>query len=499
MEREHQVSIRALEWDDPRPVIFIHGDVDGMIAACLFVRSRGDQAIIRFTGARRLAGDLQALNERVSEGLGVSEVLLGNVPVRPASIGAIRQAVAQEIPVVWVDHHSTRQDLLDEVSAIEGVSFLHDSEVEGPPSSLAARICELADPHTERLLQVAQGGDAEDPWIKDRHTLLSAFIGRGDPDTLRRLALQDDLAEEDQEVIRAHVEREAAADEFVNEVEHPTHDIQGHSMVLLDARGRDVGYLPRRVEARYPDAALRALAVDENTVLVTSAEKGRDLLRLLRSLPWTGGVYVGGRPHQVRITPGDLGMDAALAILCDSNSWPQGLEAPPPKSGRNQQSSRRGGGSRRAPAVQSGGRSFFSQVVEQRVISDLLEEALRDDHHLEVFRGEGNSACATFVLVSGSAVRHVSIFCSRVNAAVDSIPVDSSVLRVNGGCAIWARAEANPEDGYLDVVYGWFGREPGRRPPSADGGRGGQAAIPQRRFDRISTPDELAEALFGWQ
>ena len=499
MEREHQVSIRALEWDEPRPVIFIHGDVDGMVAACLFVRSRGDQAIIRFTGARRLAGDLQALSERVSEGLGVTEILLGNVPVRPASIGAIRQAVAQDVPVVWVDHHSTRQDLLDEVSTIEGVTFLHDSEVEGPPSSLAARACDLTDSHTERLLQVAQGQDAEDPWIKDRHTLLSAFIGRGDPDTLRRLALQDDLAEEDQEVIRAHLAREAAADEFVGEVEHPTHDIQGHSMVLLDARGRDVGYLPRRVEARYPDAALRVLVVDDNTILVTSGEKGRDLLRLLRALPWPGGVYVGGRPHQVRVTPGDLDVDEALAILCDSNSWPTGLEAPPPKSGRGQQPRQRRGGSRQDQSLQQGDRGFFSKVVEQRVIADLLEEALRDDHPLDVFRGEGDGNCATWVLVSGDAVRHVSIFCSRVNAAVDRIPVHSRVLRINGGCAIWARAEANPDDGYLDVVFGWFGREPGRRPPSADGGRGTHAAIPQDRFDRISTPDELAEALFGWQ
>jgi len=497
MEREHQVSIRALEWDEARPVIFIHGDVDGMVAACLFVRSRGEQAIIRFTGARWLASDLQALGDRISEGLGVTEILIGNVPVRPASIGAVRQAVAQEVPVVWVDHHSTRQDLLDEVAGIEGVTFLHEVVEEGPPSGLVARICELTDPHAERLLQVAEGAGAEDPWIRDRHTLLSAFIGRGDPDTLRRLALKDELAEEDQETIRAHVAREAAADEFVSETEHPTHDIQGHTMVLLDARDRDVGYLPRRVEARYPDTDLRVLVVDDNTVLITSAEKGRDLLRLLRSLPWPGGVYVGGRPHQVRVTPGELGMDAALTILCDSSSWPSGLEAAPPRPQRQQQNQRRSS-PRKSRGGPDGGRSFFAQVVEQRVLADLLEEALRDDHPLEVFRGEGDGSCATFILVSGRAVRHISIYCSRVNAAVDRIPVHTSVLGVNGGCAIWARAEANPDDGYLDVVFGWFGREPGRRPPSADGGRGTHASIPQNRFDRISTPDELAEALFGW-
>jgi len=498
MEREHQVSIRALEWDEPRPVIFIHGDVDGMIAACLFVRSRGEQAIIRFTGARRLASDLQALGDRISEGLGVTEILIGNVPVRPASIGAIRQVVAQEVPVIWVDHHSTRQDLLDEVAAIDGVTFLHETEVEGPPSGLVAQMCELTDSQTERLLQVAQGADAEDPWILDRHTLLSAFIGRGDPDTLRRLAMEEELSEQDREAIEAHVAREAAADEFVGEVEHPTHDIHGHTMVLLDARGRELGYLPRRVEARYPDADLRILVVDDGTILVTASEKGRDLVRLLRSLPWPSGVFVGGRPHQVRVSPGDLGMDGALAILCDPNSWPQGLEAAPARSSRSPQGSRRSP-PRRGSSGHGSGRGFFAQVVEQRVIADLLEEALRDDHPLEVFRGEGDASCATFVLVSDGVVRHISMYCSRVNASVERIPVSRSVLRINGGCAIWARAEANPEDGYLDVVYGWFGRDPGQRPPSADGGRGTHAEIPHGRFDRISSPDELAEALFGWR
>ncbi len=504
MERDQYVSIRDMTWDEPKPVIFVHGDVDGMVSACLFVRGRGEGSEIRFTGARRLAGDLQALADRVAGGLQVSEVLIGNVPVRPASIGAARQLLGQGVPMIWVDHHTTRQALVEEVSGLEAMTFLHDAELEGPPCSLAARALELDDEHVTKLMEVGRGAGSEDDWIRDRHVLLSAFIGRGSPDTLRRLAFQEELGDEDREVIDRHLAREAAADEFVSEVEHPVHEISGLKMVVLDARDKDVGYLPRRVEARYGDMDLRVIVPDEKTIVMTSAERGRDLVRLLRSLPWPSGTFVGGRPHQARITPGPLPLQAALDILCDVSSWPKDIEAAatrPPRDNRRQNqrwAPQRGGP--RASSDDRWQRPFFSRVVEQRVIADLMEEALHLDKRLDVFRGEGGDACAAITLDGGNAVRRVSLFCSRVNAEVSHIPVPASLAGRPGACAIWARAEVNPEDGYLDVVFGWFGRAANQTMPRLDDpGRTGLCQVPQDRFTRVRSAEELVEKLFGWR
>ncbi len=506
MEREQYVSIRDMSWDEPKPVVFVHGDVDGMVAACVFVRGRGEGAEIRFTGARRLAGDLQALADRIMGGLGVTEVLIGNVPVRPASIGAARQILGQGVPMVWVDHHTTRQNLVEEVSGLASMNFLYEAELEGPPCALAARALELDDEHVQRLLQVVQGADSEDDWIRDRHVLLSAFIGRGSPDTLRRLAFSEELDDQDREVIDTHLAREAAADEFVLEVEHPIHEISGLKMVVLDARDRDVGYLPRRVEARYGDMDLRVIVPDEKTIVMTSAERGRDLVRLLRTLPWPSGTFVGGRPHQARITPGPLPLQSALDILCDPSSWPSDIEAaatrPPRDKGRSNQrwspGPRRGGPP--ANAQDRWQRNFFSRVVEQRVIADLMEEALHLDKRLDVFRGEGGDACAAITLDGGNVVRRVSLYCSRVNADVSHIPVPASLAGRPGACAVWARAEVNPEDGYLDVVFGWFGRDAKQPMPRLDdAGNTGMCLVPQDRFTRVRSAEELIAKLFGWR
>ena len=183
MDNDAFVSIRDMQWEQPKPVIFVHGDVDGMVTACIFLRARGGDAELRFTGARRIAGDLQALAERIQGGLQVSEVLIGNVPVRPPAVGAVRQLLATDISVTWVDHHNTRQPLLDEIAAFEGVNFLHDAE-EAHPSHLAARVLELEDPHIDRLIQIPEGAESDDDWVQSCHTLFekapALFSGKVD-------------------------------------------------------------------------------------------------------------------------------------------------------------------------------------------------------------------------------------------------------------------------------------------------------------------------------
>ena len=492
MQPQRPVQIRDLSWTDPRPVIFVHGDVDGMVTACVLLNSRGADTEVRFSGARRIAGDLQALAERVGEGLPVSEVLIGNVPVRPATIGAVRQLVGRDVPVVWVDHHSTRQNLLEEVGAIDGVTFLHDAESEDPPSSLAARVTESAEPHVQRLLSVSRGADSDDEWVRDRNVLLSSLIGRGDADTLRRLATEDELSDGDREAIRDHIARESAADEFVNEVEHPIHEIAGLKIVVLDARGREVGYLPRRVEARFGDLDLRVIAPDEETIVVTSSDRSRDLVRLLRALPWPTGTFVGGRPHQARITPGPTRIDTALDILGDAASWPTNIDAVASRQPRGD-----GGRGRRRqpPRMDDSGvaRTFFERVVEQRVIADLMEVALQNESPLEIYRGGEAGGCGLFVFTTGKISRHVALYCSRATANVDSAPVPPRVLNTRDGCLVWALAAEDPDDGWLDVSFRWFGRAPGQRPPGA-GGR----FLPSDRFTPVRTIDGLVERLFGW-
>jgi len=133
------------------------------------------------------------------------------------------------------------------------------------------------------------------------------------------------------------------------------------------------------------------------------------------------------------------------------------------------------------------------------VISDLMEVALAADETLEVFRGDLGAEPVSFVLVSGGVTRNMSLYCTRVNADVRSIPVPGSVARQRGGCAVWARAELDPEEGYLDVVYGWFGRDPGHRPPNVDSRKGDTGQVSSGRFDRLSSPEALAERLFGWR
>ncbi len=508
MERDTFVAIRDLTWSTSKPVIFVHGDVDGMLAACVFLRGRGGEAEVRFTGARRLARDLQALADAIADGLPVQEVLIGNVPVRPAAIGAVRQILAAGAPVTWVDHHTTRQNLLDEVGALDGLTFLHDAELEGPPSQLAARAIELEPENVERLLGIAGSAEAEDSWLKDRHSLLSAQIGRCQVDILRRLAADEELTDEDRKTVLAHRAREAAADALVFETEHPRHEFGGCSLVIVDGRGQDVGFLPRRVESRFEDVDLRVIVPDEQTVLLTSSDRSRDLVRLLRALPWPAGVFVGGRPHHARIDPGTAGMDAVMAILSDGASWPADVAAaaarPPrePRGARPQKPWRDGGGRGGRPRSVGSTRGFFEQVVEQRFLADLSETVWRAGEEMAVFRGESTGSAGALVLELDGVARRVALFCTSSGAQVSQLPVPATLVDMPDACVVWAQAPERNRD-RLAPRYRRFGHDPAQPLPAIDDlpttppGQGSARLLPASRLTSVRSIQALSDKLFG--
>ena len=508
MDRDTFVSIRDLNWDEKKPVVFVHGDVDGMVTACIFLRGRGNEAEVRFTGARRLARDLQALSDGIVDGLPVQEVLIGNVPVRPAAIGAVRQILSSGVPVVWVDHHTTRQNLLDEVGSLDGLTFLHDAEPEGPPSQLAARAIELETDQVERLMAIPTGAESEDPWLQDCHSLLSAQIGRCQPDVLRRLAADEELSDEDREEIASHRAREAAADTLVFETEHPHYEFSGSSLVVVDARGQEVGFLPRRVESRFGEVDLRVIVPDDQTVLLTSPDRSRDLVRLLRALPWPAGVFVGGRPHHARIDPGTAGIDAVMSILTDAASWPADIAAAaarPPREPRSGGSHRQRGGGPGVGADRGGAvavRGAFEQAVEYRFLAELSEVVWKAGEQMAVYRGEPSGICANLVLELDGVSRRVALFCTAASASSAQLPVPFSMSDMPDACVIWAVADDRGRD-RLSLRYRWFGDEPGEPlPPIADLPRGRDPAgevrmVPARQFTNLRAIQALADRLFG--
>jgi len=516
MDHDAFVSIRDLQWEQPKPVIFVHGDVDGMVTACVFLRAKGQEAELRFTGARRIAGDLQALAERIGEGLSVSEVLIGNVPVRPPAIGAVRQILGTDVPVTWVDHHNTRQPLLDEVAELSGVTFLHDLEEE-QPSCLAARVLELEDDHVSRLTQIPDGGKSEDEWIHSCHTLLSSLIGRGRADILKRLAESEDLTDEDRELIDQHRAREDAADTLVSGTEHALHAIGNYHLVVIDGRGHDVGFLPRRVDARFPDVELRVMVPDDQTVMVTTNERNRDLVRLLRALPWPSGVFVGGRSYQARIDPGPTSMDVVLDILRDPSSWPSNIDAAAQRPPRERRPS---GGKGRPPKQKWGGwneprldagddprrmwrRGFFERMLEQRLTADLMETAWRQGKRIDVLRAEADDAGYTLLMDSDAASRHVAVFCSPKGAEIRHVPVPASLAERPEGCLVWVEVDDDKAPQRIEPDYLWYGDTPGYALPPLDdlrsvkGGHDTFYLLPRDRFTRAGSVKNLAERLFG--
>ncbi len=514
MEHDAFVSIRDLQWEQPRPVIFVHGDIDGMVTACIFLRAKGGDAELRFTGARRIAGDLQALAERIQAGLSVSEVLIGNVPVRPPAIGAVRQLLATDTGVTWVDHHNTRQPLLDEVGELSGVSFLHDPEEARPPC-LATRVLQIEDPHVDRLLGIPEGKESDDDWVRSCHTLLASLIGRGRADVLRRVADSDELTDEDRTLIAEHVARETAADALVFEQEHVLHEIGPHKLVILDGRGQDVGFLPRRVESRYPDVALRVMVPDDSTVMVTTNERGRDLVRLLRALPWPAGVFVGGRSYQARIDPGPTSVDVVLDILRDGSSWPQNIDAAATRPPRERRSAparapKQKWGAWTEPDLPAGDdprrmwrRGFFERMLEQRVVADLMEEAWRRGKRIDVLRAEADDAGYTLLMDSDQASRHVAIFSAPRGADVPHVPVPSTLADRPEGCLVWVEIDDAKAPDRLELRYLWYGDTPGYSLPPLDelrSVRGGDEQfqlLPRDRFERVGSTGALLEKLFG--
>lgn len=513
MGSEYIASIRDLQWDTPRPVILVHGDVDGMVTACIFLRGSKDDAEVRFTGARRLSGDLQALSNRIQEDLPVSEVLIGNVPVRPPAIGAVRQILAADVPVTWVDHHATRQPLLDEVNSLKGMTFLHDAEMEAPPSSLAARALELDDEAIDRLMSISNGKESEDEWVRDRHTLLAAQIGHGQPAVVHRVAGGEDLCDEDRETIELHLKREAAADALVDQEEHPGVDLDPVKLVIIDGREQDVGYLPRRVEARYPDVGIRCIIPDDSTLMVTSAERSWDLVRLLRGLPWPDGIFVGGRPYHARIDPGDLGIDAVLEVIKDVSAWPEDISAAAARQPRNKRNARnkrpkapRGGGSPKPRAESAPGpiqpRGFFEQMVEQRLLADLLLDAWRNDERIEVLRAGSDDAGFTMILESFGIIRHTALVCTMADARLPDVPVALALADKPEGCVIWAEVENDPQG--IRLIYHWLGSDPGRpiiplgdfKRIGGDRGPASAVLVPRGKFTHVPSIHALSKRLF---
>ena len=431
--------------------------------------------------------------------------MIGNVPVRPAAIGAVRSILAAGVPVVWVDHHTTRQNLLDEVDSLDRLTFLHDAELDTPPSTLAARVLGTEESHVNRLIEIGAGADSDDDWLSDCHALLCAQIGRCSPDILRRLALDGELSDEDRELIRAHHAREEAADELIERTEHPHLDIGGRALVVIDARGRDVGFLPRRVEARFGDVDLRVIVPDEQTVLLTAADRSRDLVRLLRSLPWPAGVYVGGRPHHARIDPGAAGVTAIMDILTDPRSWPSDIDAAsarPPRESRRPRQRRRSCEDPPAwkPArPQLRERNFLERVAEQRFTADVTEEVWRSGGTVTVYRGDAARAGGALVLESGGCLRRVALVCTGDDESATHLPVPGDLTDLPDAAVVWAEVDAGRDR--VKVTYRWFGDEPGSPLPRLESFPAAEDAaarlVPADEFAPVRSVPVLVDRLFG--
>jgi hypothetical protein len=396
---------------------------------------------------------------------------------------------------------------------LPGLTFLHDPEPQDSPCCLAARVLDLDDEHVERLIEVAVGATSEDDWVRDCHTLLSAQIGRGEVDVLRRLANGSELTDDDRVMIQDHVLRERAADELVHQIDHPLLTVAGLQMVVVDARDREVGYLPRRVEARYPDIDLRVVVQDQSTILVTTSSRNLDLVRVLRSLPWPIGVYVGGRPHQVRIDPGTCGIETALDILRDPASWPTDPAAAavrPPHSMKHSrgpaapQRSLRGQARVVHVAADAGAmrrRGFFERMVEHRVVADLMLDAWRDGERLDVLGASADDAGYSIVMERAGLIRHVLLHCTVSDEDTEVVAVAMSLQDRPAGCVIWAEVTDSPQG--IEIGYRWFGGHPGDPLPPLDRYHSPRdegpafVELPRAAFIGVPSVHALSMRLFG--
>lgn len=154
--------------------------------------------------------------------------------------------------------------------------------------------------------------------------------------------------------------------------------------------------------------------------------------------------------------------------------------------------------------------SLRESVIEHLIVGELLRCLWRrGSRDIEVLRSEVDRSGYDLVLEANGVLRHVQLKSSYRTAKTARVGININLARKPSGCVIWVWFD--PDTMELGP-YLWFGGEPGEPlPPLGDrvakhtkGDRTGHKAerpnmrvVNKGRFSKLSTIDELVEALFG--
>lgn len=154
--------------------------------------------------------------------------------------------------------------------------------------------------------------------------------------------------------------------------------------------------------------------------------------------------------------------------------------------------------------------SAREKVLEHLFVGELLRSLWRQGiRNMEVLRAEVDMGGYDLVVEANKVLRYIQLKSSHRTAATANVPINVNLEGKPGGCVIWMRFD--PETVELGP-YLWFGAKPGEPALSlgskvarhSKGDKNGMKAfrpnirvLPIGRFQKLTTIDEVTDALFG--
>lgn len=150
------------------------------------------------------------------------------------------------------------------------------------------------------------------------------------------------------------------------------------------------------------------------------------------------------------------------------------------------------------------------KVLERIFLAELSKELLIGHRTpFEVLRSEFDAHGYDVVVEARGILRHIQLKATRIDGKRRDVDVNLALAEKPGGCVVWFMAD--PDTLSIGPFF-WLGSEPGKPLSAPEGAvtrhsranaegvkaeRKGLRKVPMRRFARMGTVTQVAEALFG--
>jgi hypothetical protein len=278
-------------------------------AAQLLRIEKGDCEII-FANALYLSGTLTSLIKRDSIPLCL---YITDLPASENSFELAKSLVSQGTKVLWVDHHNWPTNLESQMKSV-GIEVIYNFSLGTPAGVLLGKHLSINDEYCYQIGKICYASKNGTPWERKWFMRLSGAIGKSSPDILERLAYNQPMTSEDEEVVNDFLQREVVAQKLLAQIPRIETTQQQRLMAVYETSDIPNIYLGKQVFKHHKvQLCLHRIHFNKWQLATATGNKidMTDLINYIKSV--APEINIGGRPFQL----------LSIKANASSNNWPK--------------------------------------------------------------------------------------------------------------------------------------------------------------------------------